>query len=53
MRVALPHMGNLFIAFKGAFERLGVEYVQSPQITRRTLSLAVKHSPEGSACRSR
>ncbi len=47
MRVALPHMGNLYIAFKAAFGRLGVEYIVPPRITRRTMSLAVKYSPEG------
>jgi predicted nucleotide-binding protein (sugar kinase/HSP70/actin superfamily) len=47
MRVALPHMGSLYIAFRAAFERLGVEYVVPPRITQHTMSLAVKHSPEG------
>ncbi len=47
MRVSLPHMGNIYIAFKALFERLDIDYVVPPLNTRRTLSLAVKHSPEG------
>ncbi|MBI4303733.1 MAG: CoA protein activase [Chloroflexi bacterium] len=47
MRIALPHMGNLYIPFKALFERLDIDYVIPPLNTRRTLSLGVKYSPEG------
>ena len=47
MRVAIPHMGNLYVALKAMFNRLDVDYLVPPQITRRTMSLAVKNSPEG------
>ena len=32
---------------KAMFNRLDVDYMVPPQITRRTMSLAVKNSPEG------
>jgi len=47
MRVAMPHMGNLYIPLKALFERLNVDFVVPPLTNQRTLSLAVKHSPEG------
>ncbi len=47
MRLALPHMGNVYIPFRALFERLGIDYVIPPLNTRRTLSLGVKYSPEG------
>jgi predicted nucleotide-binding protein (sugar kinase/HSP70/actin superfamily) len=47
MRVGMPHAGNLYIPFKALFERLGIDYAIPPVNTRRTLSLGVKHSPEG------
>ena len=47
MRVGMPHMGNLYIAFKALFERLGIDYVIPPVNNQRTLSLGVKYSPEG------
>jgi len=47
MRVALPHMGNIYIPFKALFRRLDVDYVIPPVTNQRTLSLGVKHSPEG------
>ena len=47
MRIGMPHMGNIFIPFKAMFQRLGVDYVIPPVNTQRTLSLGVKHSPEG------
>ncbi|MFC1920623.1 hypothetical protein ACFLYQ_02730 [Chloroflexota bacterium] len=47
MRITVPHMGNLYIALEALFRRLDVDYIVPPPITRRTLSLAVKHSPEG------
>ncbi|MFC2034238.1 acyl-CoA dehydratase activase-related protein [Chloroflexota bacterium] len=47
MRVATPHMGNIHIAFKALFQGLGVDFVIPPISNRHTLSLGVKHSPEG------
>lgn len=47
MRIGMPHMGNLYIPFKSLFERLGIDYVIPPVTSQRTLSLGVKHSPEG------
>ena len=47
MRVGMPHMGNIYIPFKALFQRLNVELVIPPVNTQRTLSLGVKHSPEG------
>ena len=47
MRVSMPHMGNVYIPFKAAFERLGIDYVMPPANSQRTLSLGSRHSPEG------
>ncbi|MFC2056988.1 CoA protein activase [Chloroflexota bacterium] len=40
-------MGNLYIPLKALFGRLNVDYVIPPLTNQRTLSLGVKHSPEG------
>ncbi|MFH0767945.1 MAG: CoA protein activase [Chloroflexota bacterium] len=47
MRIGLPHMGNLYIPMKALFQRLDVDFVIPPLNNQRTLSLGVKHSPEG------
>ncbi|MFC1900474.1 CoA protein activase [Chloroflexota bacterium] len=47
MRIAIPHLGNLYIALEALFKRLDVDYISPPPITQRTLSLAVRQSPEG------
>jgi len=47
MRVAFPHMGNVWVAVKALFEELNVDFVIPPPSSRRTLSLAVRNSPEG------
>lgn len=47
MRVSIPHMGNLYIPLKALFQRLDVEFIPPPMTNQRTLSLGVKHSPEG------
>ncbi len=47
MRVGMPHMGNLYIPFKALFQRLNIDYVMPPVNNQRTLSLGVRHSPEG------
>ena len=40
-------MGNLYIPFKALFQRLNIDFVVPPINNQRTLSLGVKHSPEG------
>ena len=40
-------MGNLHIPFKALFQRLDIDFVMPPVNSQRTLSLGVKHSPEG------
>lgn len=47
MRLGLPHMGNLYIPFRALFERLNMDYVIPPVNNQHTLSVGVKHSPEG------
>ena len=47
MRVGMPHMGNSYIPFKALFHRLNVDFIVPPVNNQRTLSLGVKHSPEG------
>lgn len=46
MRVTYPHMGNLNIALKALFTRLGHEVIDPPPITKKTITLGTKHSPE-------
>jgi len=47
MLVSMPHMGNLYIPFKALFKRLGVDFIEPPMNTQRTMSLGVRYSPEG------
>ncbi len=47
MRIGMPHMGNLYIPFKALFQRLDIDFVMPPVNNQRTLSLGVRHSPEG------
>ncbi|MBI4186972.1 MAG: CoA protein activase [Chloroflexi bacterium] len=47
MRIAMPHMGNLYIPFKALFQRLDIDFVVPPLNNQRTLSLGVRYSPEG------
>ncbi|MDP2730239.1 MAG: acyl-CoA dehydratase activase-related protein [Dehalococcoidales bacterium] len=47
MRLSIPHMGNVYIPFKALFQRLDVDFVVPPATSQRTLSLAVRYSPEG------
>ncbi len=46
LKVTIPHMGNYVIAFKALIEGLGCEMVMPPPITRRTIELGSRHSPE-------
>ena len=47
MRVSLAHTGNIHIPLKALFERLDIDFVIPPVNTQRTMSLGIKHSPEG------
>ncbi len=46
MKITFPHMGNLDIALKAILEGLGQEVSPPPPITKKTLNLGVKYSPE-------
>ena len=46
IKVAFPHMGNIYIAWAAALKRLGVEPFIPPYSSKRTLSLGTKNSPE-------
>lgn len=49
MRASFPHMGNLDITVSGLLYTLNADMVVPPPITRRTLELGVRYSPEA-AC---
>src|SRR5690348_334991 len=44
--VTFPHMGNYYIAEKTIAKLFGDEVLPPPRITKRTLELGAKHSPE-------
>lgn len=46
MRLATPHMGDLYDLLSDLFGRLGVDYHETPRTTERTVNLGVKYSPE-------
>jgi predicted nucleotide-binding protein (sugar kinase/HSP70/actin superfamily) len=46
VKVSIPHMGNYAVAFKSMVEGLGCEMVFPPPVTRRTIELGSRHSPE-------
>ncbi len=46
IKVAFPHMGNIYIAWGSALRRLGIEPYIPPYSSKRTLSLGTKNSPE-------
>ncbi len=46
VKVAFPHMGDYYVCFKALFEALGCEAVIPPPITKRTIELGCRHSPE-------
>ncbi|MDI6704008.1 MAG: CoA protein activase [bacterium] len=46
MKATFPHMGNNWVAFKGLLETLGAQVIVPPRITKRTIDLGVKYSPE-------
>lgn len=46
IKVAFPHMGNIYVVWGSALRRLGVEPYIPPYSSKRTLSLGTKNSPE-------
>ncbi len=46
IKIAFPHMGNVYIAWASALRKLGVEPFIPPLPSKRTLELASKYSPE-------
>ncbi|MEN6350955.1 MAG: CoA protein activase [Syntrophomonas sp.] len=46
MKITFPHMGNVHIAIKALLEGLKLEVIPPPPVTRKTLELGVKYSPE-------
>lgn len=46
VKVTFPHMGTLWIPLKSLFEELGTEVVVPPRITKKTITLGVRYSPE-------
>ena len=46
IKVAFPHMGNVYIAWAAALKKLGVEPVVPPHTSKKTLELASVHSPD-------
>ncbi|MFA5431809.1 MAG: hypothetical protein WC319_02875 [Candidatus Paceibacterota bacterium] len=48
-KICFPHLGNYFIAFKAIMEPLVDEIVLAPSITKRTIELGTRYSPEA-AC---
>lgn len=46
MQITFPHMGDMAVAVKALFQELGFSVVVPPPISRKTLNLGVKYSPE-------
>lgn len=46
MKATFPHMGQMNLSAKSLLQELGLEVVEPPPITERTLNLGVKHAPE-------
>lgn len=46
MKVTFPHMGNAHIAIKALLQRLELEVIPPPPVTKRTIELGTKYSPE-------
>lgn len=45
-RVTFPHMGEYWIGFETLADLIGCEVVVPPRITRHTIELGARHSPE-------
>ncbi|MGA2417919.1 MAG: hypothetical protein ABSF55_01650 [Candidatus Staskawiczbacteria bacterium] len=48
-KVSFPHMGDYFIGFRPIAELIADQVIMPPPITKKTLEIGAKHSPE-SAC---
>lgn len=46
MVLTFPHMGKMYISAKAFFEEMGIETITPPPVTKRTLELGTKYSPE-------
>ena len=46
IKVAFPHMGNIYVAWASALRMIGVEPFIPPYTSKKTLSLGAKNSPE-------
>lgn len=46
MKITYPHMGSLNMVLKTMFDGIGIDVVEPPPITNKTLSIGVKYSPE-------
>ena len=46
MRLAFPHIGNIYIPIKAIFKGSSIDVVSPPLTSQHTLSLGVKYSPE-------
>ena len=46
IKVAFPHMGNVYIGWAAALKKLGVEPLVPPRTSKKTLELSNKYSPE-------
>lgn len=46
IKVAFPHMGNVYIAWASALKKLGVEPFIPPYTSKKTLELGTKYSPD-------
>lgn len=46
MKVTFPHMGNTHIPIKALLHKLKLEVIPPPPVTKRTLELGIKYSPE-------
>jgi predicted nucleotide-binding protein (sugar kinase/HSP70/actin superfamily) len=45
-RITFPHMGDYWVAIKRIAEQSGAEVIVPPRITRRTIELGARYSPE-------
>lgn len=46
IKVAFPHMGDIYVAWATCLNSMGVEAFLPPRTSKKTLSLGIKHSPE-------
>lgn len=45
-KISFPHMADMFVPLRAFFTELGFEVIVPPRISRKTLDLGVKYSPE-------